>query len=387
MDFKKQFDEPLPIINRDIDKLYFETSVSFQGQLTIKNDGGGVIAGKVMSNSSAITFDPEEFSGNDSEILFHIDVSIYSINDILKTNTVIITNGGEHIVEFAVKIVPHAIETKEGVKLINLQDFFEYTVKWPASANRLFHSHEFGVWLYSSGYKYMDFYEELLKDAEKERAVSNFHIFNGYKPKNIIAFKNSQMTVKIAPHAGICQGNLSITASGIGHIDKQILLKSGGDWIKLDSDRLLSSHFNDKNEGQIGFLIEPAKLKGKTGRAIISIDEEEMELIAQKLDIIEASLEKEFLSSKASSFIYIKNNSDSQITVEISPKDSFIKLEKHKLDITRSVKIPFQIELSTVQSAQFALIRQPEVKTEIFVNAVLKNNKFAQKLNLTVGWF
>jgi len=390
VDFKKKFDQPLPIINKDIDKLYFESPGSFRGQLTVKNDGGGVIAGRVMSNSSAITFDPEEFSGNDSEILFHIDTSMYNIGDILKTSAVMITNGGEHIVEFDIKIVPPAIETKEGTKIVSLNGFFEYANEQPAKASQLFRSHEFSIWLHSTGYEYMDFYERMLKDLERERAVFNFLTFNGYKKKSIIAFKNPQMVIKIAPYMDVYKGSINIVKHGIGYVDEQIFIKNnvindGG--LQLEYDRLIDSYFNENGEAQINFLIETDKLKAKRNTVIISIEEEKMELIVQKLDIIEVSLEKEFLQLKESSYIRIKNNCNSPISVDISPKDGFVKLENNKFDIKERAKIPFRIELSTMHTAQYTLVRQPEVTTEISVNAEFNNNLFTKKLNLIIGWF
>jgi len=387
VDFKKQFDHLLPIINRDTSELYFEVTESFKEKMTVKNDGGGIITGRIMSNSSAITFDSEEFQGNDSEILFSVDTSMYTIGDTLKTSAVIMSNGGEHTVEFVIKIVPHAIETKEGTKIVSLEDFCRYAKERPVQASQLLHSSEFGKWLYSSGYEYMDFYEELLMDSDRSRAVWNFLAFNGYKPESVVAFKNSHMTVKIAPHMNLYPGSIGVVKRGTGSVDEQIALKNKCTWIKINQNRLLDGHFDENGEAYISFTIESDKLIGKRSTAILCIGEDEMELVAKTLEVIEASLEKEYLTPKESSLIHIKNNSASTVTVNILPKDNFIKIENNKLNVKESAKIPFHIELSKVQSAQFALVRQPEVKTEITVNAMLEGNKFTKKLNLTIGWF
>lgn len=387
MNFKEQFDKPLPKINKDVDKLYFETQGSFQGKLNIKNEVEGVLSGWIMSNSSTITFDPEEFSGSDNEIIFHVDMSLYNIGDTLKTDAVIMSNGGEHSIEFIVKMVPPAIETKDGSKITVLSDFYRYVKENMPSARALFRSHEFSVWLYSSGYEYMDFYEELLKDSDRDRAVMNFLAFNGYKEEKALTIYNRLIRVTMVPNSDISAGSLSVTKSGSQSVNERLIVKGGSDWIRLESELLCDEHFDVNGEASISFFIEPKRLTGNRNTEIICVGTEEVTVDVKSADAVEVYLTKEHFMPKERSFVYVKNNSGALVTVELSAADNLIKLESSRINVSDSAKIPFQIELSAIQTAQYTLIRQPELKTEIRVNAALKDGNFIKKLNLTVGWF
>ena len=82
MDYKEQFERELPIINKDNDKIYIETSNNCEGTINIINDGGGELIGKIMSNSRFISFEPEEFKGNDAIINFYINLDTYKPGEI-----------------------------------------------------------------------------------------------------------------------------------------------------------------------------------------------------------------------------------------------------------------------------------------------------------------
>ena len=388
MDFKKQFDAPLPRINKDNKEIHIETSGSYSAKLQLKNDGGGILSGKIMSNSSSIKFEPEDFSGNNNEISFQIDTHMYAIGDTLRTNAVVLSNGGEHSIDFIVKIVPYAIETKEGVKIAGLDEFFSYSDQYPDAARTLFTSHEFMMWLHSSGYEFMDLYEKLVDGANKEKALENFLIFNGYKQKADISIADSMVTVKLPPFSKeVYTGNITLIKNGTGFIDLSMVVENKSPWLKLEKEKLAAGDFDETNTAFISFFIDPAKMEKNLCIDKISIGSHEVIITAIKINYIEATLESEFISTKAASYILIKNNSGSRLTVDILPKDSFLKFESTRYYIKESAKIPFNVELSAIQSAQISLLKQPEIKTHIIIDTVFNKKAYAKKLDLTIGSF
>ena len=388
MGFKKQFDGPLPLINKDTKKIYIETSGSHSGRLTIKNDGGAVLSGSIMSNSSALSFEPEDFSGNNNEISFYIDTSLYAIGDILRTNAVILSNGGEHSIDFTIKIIPYAIETKEGVKIAAIDDFFEYTDAYPDSAKTLFISHEFMIWLRSSGYDYMELFEKLAEGTGKEKALENFMIFNGYKQKADVSVENSSINVKILPFSKeVYAGNITLSKNGAGFVDLSISVKNSSPWLKLEKEKIKEQDFDESMLAYLSFFIDPAKMEKDVCIDKIIAGSCEIIVTAMKMNYIEAEPESEYMGIKADSYILIKNNSGSRLTVDILPKDSFLKFESTRFYIKESAKIPFSVELSAIQSAQISLLKQPEIKTHIIIDTVFNKKAYTKKLGLTIGAF
>ena len=388
VDFKKQFEQPPAIINRDMKQIYIETPGNYSGKITLKNDGGSVLSGKIMSNSGAVKFQPEDFSGNNNEISFHIDTSMYAIGDELRTNAVIVSNGGEHSIDFSVKIVPFAIETKEGVKIASLDDFFSYSDKYPIAARTLFASHEFTMWLHSSGYEFMDLHDKLVDDANKEKALENFLLFNGYRQKANISVVENNICVKLLPFSKeVYAGNITLTKSGEGYVDLSISVKNNSQWLKLEKGRLMSQDFDESMTAYISFFIDPDKLDKDMAMDVICIGTHEIILTARKISYIEAELGSGYIGTKAESYILIKNNSGSRLTVDVLPKDSFLKFESGRYYIKETARIPFRVELSAIQIAQMSLLKQPEIKTHIIIDTVFNKKPYVKKLDLTIGAF
>jgi len=388
MDFKEQFDRPLPVINKDKKEIYVETPGNYNGKLFIKNDGGGILSGRIMSNSGAITFEPEDFSGNNNEISFHIDTGMYAVGDILRTNAVILSNGGEHSIDFIVKIIPYAIETKENIKITGLDEFFSYTDNYPESSKALFGSHEFMIWLRSSGYEFMELYEKFVDDSNKERALENFLIFNGYKQKTDIFETEGSINISLPPFSKeVYAGSVALTKKDSDFVDLNMSVKNNSPWLKLEKERLTSIDFDESLTVYVNFFIDPAKIERKTGIDIISIGGREIIVTALKMNYIETKLEKEYISTKDESYLLIKNNSGSRLTVDILPKDSFLKFESSRYFVKEHAKIPFKVELSAIQAAQMGLLKQPEIKTSIIVDTVFNKKTYVKKLELTIGNF
>ena len=388
MDFEKLFEQPLPVINKDINNIYIETPGRHSGRLGIKNDGGGILTGKIMSNSGALTFEPEDFCGNNNDILFSVDTSMYTIGDTLRTNAVILSNGGEHSIDFTVKIVPYAIETGEGTKIASLDEFFKYSDEYPAAARSLFTGHEFMMWLHSSGYEFMDLYEKLVSDANKERALENFLLFNGYKQKADISVESGNITVKLPPFSKeVYVGSITFTKNGEGYVDLSMAVKNNSPWLKLEKEKLTSEDFDESMAAYISFFIDPAKMETDREIDSVSIGSQEILITAIKINYIEAKPEKEYIAMKEESCIIIKNNSGARLTIDILPKDSFLKFESTRYYIKENAKIPFSVEFSAIQAAQLSLLKQPEIKTYVVVDTVFNKKPYAKKLELTIGTF
>ncbi|MDR2899546.1 MAG: DUF5717 family protein [Clostridiales bacterium] len=386
MPYKEQFNSPLPLINRETKNIDIETSNSLSGAIIIKNDGGGEIMGRVMSNSSSITFDPEEFSGNDSKITFYINLDYYNPGDILNTNAVIKSNGGEHIIDFTVKVIPHAIETKEGDKITSLKDFYSYCVEYPVAARQLFVSHEFMMWLYTTGYIYMDIYEKFARDSNKERALDNFLVFNNLKSKTKISCYDKSIKIHVYPYYDkIWTGSIRLRKSGWGYVDCDINTEYDYDWFTLSKTRLVSSDFDSEYETEVSMFIDAVKLPKRLNIQYVIIDGQRVHVTVIKAFYIEASTEKDYLTFGESSNLVIRNNSGARLTVDIHPSDNFIKFESVRYYVDEMAKIPFDVQLSTFQKTQMSLLKQPFVNTSVTVEAVYDRQPYFKRFYLKIG--
>lgn len=386
MDFKEQFEKPLPMINRDNKKIYIETSGNCEGSFLIKNDGGSIISGKVMSNSRFISFEPENFHGNDSKINFYIDLELYKPGDVFKSNVVILSNGGEHTMEFHIKVTPYALETKEGIKITSLKEFYRYAKEYPIQARMLFSNHEFMMWLYTSGYEYMDLYEKFLLDTNKERALDNFLIMNKLKKKADIEFMDKSISIDIPTfQTNSVKGVIPVKRIGLGYIEKNI--KHSASWLNIEQDKISSLDFDSDNIAYIPYSIEPIQLKNNANFDKVTIGEKSICFKAIKTEYLKITFDREFLGFKDSGNLIIKNNSGNKVPVNIYTKDNFIKFEGTKYYIDDFARIPFYVDVPVMLTARLSISKQPSLESELYIESVFNEKIFTKTIKIVIGSF
>jgi len=177
-----RFEYPLPVLHTDTDHITMNTLETTSGAINIKNTGGGVLEGRVLSRCPGLFFPREIFVGN-NEILHFTFTPAESAEGMIY----ILSNGGEKAIPVYVK--PTRITAPGGFAISDIYDFYEYSQKNPAQAQRIFTDSEFYMLLLATGYEYMEVYEALHKDANRKRAMVNFFIVSGIKDRVAMEYK------------------------------------------------------------------------------------------------------------------------------------------------------------------------------------------------------
>lgn len=390
MDVINLFEYPLPILNKEQNKIFIEASKNYKGTLTIKNDGGGVLEGRIMSNSHFLIFEPEHFSGNICEINYTMDLNIYNTEDTIHADAVIVSNGGEHTIKFLVKIAPHILESKEGYKITSLKDFLNLYKKNPTIAKQLFVSYDFMVWLYESGYEYMDLYEHFKSDANKERGLNNFFIFNKLKHKSTLVLVEEDIHIKINPYVDkIYTGVITVRKLGFGFVEESLLLRDNSAWLKLEREKITSSDFKTSDTINLAYTIDKS-LIGKSVESdtvMITNGSGSVNIAVTILKFLNVKLEKTYIDSKEDGYIVANNYSGQLINIEVIPRDNFVKFGKAVYEIDKNMKIPFSVKMSAMQLLQKSILKNPIFETEIDVKSHFQDKTYIKTLKLTVGNF
>ena len=176
-----RFDHPMPILDIDTHHITIEAKDSFDGKIKIKNTGGGLLEGNILSRCPGLTFTPESFKSNRKTITFEFDPKEagLGIGETLSGAAYISSNAGEIEIPISIKTTKMSISTTDGYTIANLDDFYEYSLKNPTQAKRIFTDSEFYMLLLAIGYEYMEVYESLHKDANRDRAMDNFSYCRG----------------------------------------------------------------------------------------------------------------------------------------------------------------------------------------------------------------
>ena len=186
---------PLPVLSVNVDEITMEAEG--ESTFTIKNTGGFVLKGKIVSPSRYISFQPTEWEGNRAEIhcRFMPDAKGLRPGDVLEDSFLILSNGGEIYIPITVKLAKTAITTPEGMTIANIQDFYEYAKVYPSQACRLFVEENFRTLPYINSHAY----EVTAKQSDPSRALDNFFILSGLKKKTVLSVDNPHIEHVLKP--------------------------------------------------------------------------------------------------------------------------------------------------------------------------------------------
>lgn len=388
MEIMEQFEYPLPVLDIDTEKIVIETTGSCEGSFKIKNAGGGLLSGSIMSNSRAITFYPDSINKNDINVTYQVNPDVYKVGDVIHTGVVIMSNGGEKIIPIIIKITPPAIITKEDVKISTLKDFMAYSRRFPLPARQLFMSKDFMMWLISIEYEFMEAFEQLTKDPVKERAVDNFLILSGLKKKTKIMLLEDKIEVSLKPlQKGIYYGAIPIKKSGYGYVEEEVYTKNGAPWLKLSTDKVISADFGGEETAEIRFSIDTVLIKTKYAAETVCVGGDGCRacITVKRLPFLQVKLSKESFAQEDKGWIKITNHAGCDLMLDILLQDTFIKLEGKKYFVGEYAEIPFEVKLSAFQAAQMSIRKQPYLNTIISIRGNLDGTPIRKNVSLSVG--
>lgn len=385
MDIVELFESPLPVLSTDTDKIAVETAGNYEGSFVIKNTGGGDLKGRILSSSSVIKFTPDNFDSKKTTVFFTLDISIYKPGDIIKTSAVIISNGGEKIIPVVIKALPFCIETKENVKITSLKDFYRYAKKYPVSARQVFMTQDFSAWLTGILYPHMDSYEKLSRDPIKERALDNFFILNKLKKQSYLMPVEKSVSITVNPYKdNIVGASITVQRSAWGYIDAPIAKEGGAKWLTLDKEKLTSLDFDENNTASVGYRIETRSLTEKTASEKLIVDKNSyVKIYVKKCPPISITLSKETFLPNDKGYLSITNNTGKDILIDVSATEPFLRFEGARYFIGGFAKIPFDIKITSLQSAQFMFKRRPSVTAAILISS--SEFAFRKKFNILIG--
>jgi len=381
-----RYESPLPILSADIDAVSIETTDTFKGKFHIKNTGGGVLRGEILSRLSGLTFEPQTFEGNKTiAYTFSAQAAGLGIGESVSSRFFITTNGGEIEVPVTAKLTKMSITTPDGNTIANIQDFYDYSIRHSAQARRMFTDSEFYMLLLATGYKYMEVYESLHKDANRERAMDNFFVLSGLKGRTWLEVASDER-LEFSRTPGDNEkisGEIRIKKSDGGYVEAP--LKFSAPWLTFSSGKLSASDFDEENIAAITFTIDPAKIKGNIAREEIIIGTDSarcaVEIIYRRLPQFVFRLNRGTYRYSDRGTIEVINNTGEPARLEIFCPENYVRFPATTFKIPARGEIPFEIKLSAFTNAQIFFRKLPFMKA----NIEIKSGDFKKILPITVG--
>ena len=388
-----RYEQPLPILEIDTDHLLIETKERHEGKFRIKNAGGGQLSGYITSRHRAVTFSPATWDGNAQTVTYRFDPALadgLSAGQQLDTVAYICSSGGELALPITARLIKMAIVTKEGRTIANVQDFYAYAQEYPMGARHIFVDSEFYMLLLAVGYPYMEVYESLHKDANRDRAIDNFFILSGLKGKTALRLQRRVLTFNQRPgDTGKIHGQLLLEKTDRGYCEASIEAETAPPWLLLSTNRLIASDFDSENQAMVNFSIDPLHIDGRYARERILIGQDDQplaaELIFRRPQSLMLRLSRETYRYDDKGTIEIFNHTGQEMMLELFCPDSYVRFEARRYVVGAFYEVPFDIKLSAFMNAGRLLRKTPYMRTHIEVKATWPGHVYKQRLPLTVG--
>lgn len=384
-----RFEYPLPSLNIGVEAINIETNDRHEGSFTIKNTGGGTLCGRVLSRMAGIVFSPTHFEGNLQTIKYTFDTAAAGLATGQSTTgyAYVTSNGGEVKLPITAKLTEMSITTTEGVYITNLQDFYNYALTHPLQAQRLFVDSEFYMLLLATGYKYIEVYESLHRDSNRERAIDNFFILSGLKDKTVLEIEGDKTIefVQKPTDTSVIHGSLSIKKTDKGYIEAPITQQRNSPWINFYASRLIQSDFDDNLNAKVNFSIDPSKIVGKYARELVTIADSTVEIVYRRTAPIFLRTPRQSLKYDDNGLIEVANSTGKDVRVEVFCQDSYVRFSARSYIIGPYGEVPFQIKLSPFLTAQLFFRKLPYMKTTIEVKVTFPGFIYKKNMPIIVG--
>jgi len=364
------YEHPLPVLDVNTDALHIEATGTTSGEWAVKNTGGGTLKGFVTARHHALTFEPAKWEGNTQILRYTFDATLVDAraDGVFETMVYICSNGGEVAIPVTARQAQMAITTRDGTVISSVREFYEYALVQPAAARQIFTDSEFYMLLLAVGYPYMEVYENLHKDANRERAMDNFFILSGMKQKTTATLPRTSFVFDRRPYdPAKLSGYITVEKSDVGFYEAPITAENAPPWLMFSANRLMSGDFDADNRARVAFTIDPMQLNMRYARERIYIEDHEADISFRRLPPLQAKLNRETYKYDDHGTIEITNNTGVDLAVDVLCADGYIRFKARSYLVGARYEIPFSVRLSAVTNAGRFFRKTPFMRTAIVV--------------------
>ncbi|MCR4991334.1 MAG: DUF5717 family protein [Lachnospiraceae bacterium] len=237
----------------------------YEGSFVIYGPADAFTEGKVSSTGLKMRCPVENFSGTESEIPYIFDGTMMSEGDTYKGEFRIISNQGEYLVPYDIRIGGENIDTSMG----DIKNLFHFTnlarSNWNEAVS-LFCSDDFRSVLTGSDRMHLGAYNALKNAPDHHQALEEFLL--KIKKKQKVEFIVDETEVRIDSLLGSMEKNLMIHRNGWGY--STLFISTDSTFIHLFKEKVEDGDFLG-NSARVSYRIDPLQLhEGKNfGRIIL----------------------------------------------------------------------------------------------------------------------
>lgn len=234
-----EYEQPAIVISEETISVEVPAGEVFCGKFSVRNREMRVMKGVLYSSDEVMELNERQFIGADNEISYTVHGEYAAPGEVHKGTVTIVSEFGEVLLPFTVKIIPVACNSSEG----EIRDLFQFVglaqSDW-FEAKRLFTEDSFAKTILGDREEETTVYRLLRKCRSVDRALEEFLVYT--KKKSRIQIKADKTVLRFQPGDKAIMDRITVTRDTWGHTD--VIVETEGDFFLVSSHRLLSESFN-----------------------------------------------------------------------------------------------------------------------------------------------
>ncbi len=234
-----EYEQPAIVISEEMISAEVSAGEVFCGKFSVRNRDMRVMKGVLYSSDEVLELNQRQFVGDDNEICYTVHGEYATPGEVHKGTITIVSEFGEVLLPFTVKIVPVACNSSEG----EIRDLFQFAglaqSDW-FEAKRLFVEESFAKTVLGDREAETTVYRLLRKCRSIDRALEEFLVYT--KKKSRIQIKADKTVLFFQPGDKALMERITVSRDTWGHTD--VIVETEGDFFLVSSHRLLSESFN-----------------------------------------------------------------------------------------------------------------------------------------------
>ena len=270
-----EYEQPELLISEEMISAEVPAGEVFCGKFSVRNRDMRVMKGVLYSSDEVFELKERQFIGADNEINYTVHGEHSAPGEVYKGTVTIVSEFGEVLLPFVVKVVPVVCSSSEG----EIRDLFQFAglaqSNW-FEAKRIFTEDSFVKTVLRDREAETTMYRLLRRCRSVDRALEEFLVYT--KKKSRIQIKADKNTLVFQPGDRALMERITVSRDTWGHAD--VVVETEGNFFLVSSHRLLSESFNG-NSCALEVAVDGAalaegkyfgKIYLKTARQCIEID-------------------------------------------------------------------------------------------------------------------
>lgn len=270
-----EYEQPDVLVSEETLSVEVSAGEVFCGKFSVRNRAMSVMKGVLYSSDELFVLKEQQFVGTDNEIHYTVHAEYATPGEVHRGNVTIVSEYGEILLPFVIKIIPLSCRSSEG----EVRDLFQFAglaqSDW-FEAKRLFAEERFAVTVLGDREEEMTVYRQLRQSRSLDRALEEFLVYT--KKKAPIQIKADKSVLRFETGDKALMERITVTRDTWGHTD--VTVETEGEFFLVSSKKLLSESFNG-NRCALEVAVDGAALQEgnhygciflKTPRQCIRID-------------------------------------------------------------------------------------------------------------------